>query len=80
MCAFELIFEARVKISNATGLFGGHLYYFLNSVYPFMPHGRQVIFVPTWYEHFIDKVQRIFGSITGLQHDLPVPAHGFTPG
>lgn len=72
MLGLDVIITGGVSPADIYGLLGGHLYYFLDSVYPMMPQGKQVIFVPLWFERFIDQLQASLGSITGL-HSNPPP-------
>lgn len=80
MLALDVIIRGSFSPSDALGLVGGHLYYFLDSVYPTMPQGKNVISVPIWYERIIDNIQNILGSVTGLQRVPPAPQRGFTRG
>lgn len=73
MIGLDIIISGGVATSDILGLLGGHLYYFLDSVYPAMPDGKQLIFVPMWFERFIDRAQASLGSITGLQTGPPPP-------
>lgn len=72
MLGLDLIITGGISTSDILGLLGGHLYYFLDSVYPAMPDGKQLIFVPSWFERFVYKVQTSLGSATGLQ-TAPAP-------
>lgn len=80
MLLLDLIIKGGFLMSDVMGLVGGHLYYFLDSVYPSMPEGKQLIFVPIWFERLIDNIQNSLGSITGLQRGPPVSHRGSTPG
>lgn len=71
----DLIRTGSLNYSDILGLIGGHLYYFLDSVYPSMPEGKQLIFVPLWFENVIESLQRMLGSWTGLQRGAPTMSH-----
>ncbi|CAN8067128.1 unnamed protein product [Agarophyton chilense] len=73
MIFIDLIRTGSIPYTDVFGLLGGHIYYFLDSVYPGMPGGRQVISVPIWFENAIDFLQRTLGSVTGLQRGPPAP-------
>lgn len=72
MLILDVIISGGFRPSDAMGLVAGHLYYFLDSVFPAMPDGKQLIFVPIWYERVIDQIQNLLGSLTGLQRGPPV--------
>lgn len=74
MLVLDVIISGGVNTADVLGLLGGHLYYFLDSVYPAMPEGKQLIFVPIWYERLVDQIQNFLGSVTGLQRGPPVAA------
>lgn len=80
LLALDLIITGGISPSNIYGLLGGHLYYFLDSVYPAMPEGKQLIFVPLWFERFIDQVQAFLGSVTGLRSNPPVQTNAGSGG
>lgn len=75
MLALDVVISGNVSMADLYGLLGGHLYYFLDSVYPTMRDagGRQIVFVPLWFERFIDQLQAFLGSVTGL-HSNPSPS------
>lgn len=75
LLALDIIISGGVSQADIYGLLGGHLYYFLDSVYPMMPQGKQLIFVPLWFERFIDQLQASLGSITGLHSNPPPPTN-----
>lgn len=70
------VIKGGFTISGVLGLLGGHLYYFLDSVYPTMPQGKNLIFVPIWFERLIDQIQNTLGSLTSLQRVSPVMQSG----
>lgn len=72
MIGLDLIIGGRIATSDALGLLGGHLYYFLDSIYPATPDGKQLIFVPQWFENFVVRIQNFLGSVTGLQTAPPL--------
>lgn len=74
MLALDVVINGGVANADVFGLIGGHFYYFLDSVYPSMPDGRQLIVVPMWFERFIDQLQAFLASVTGL-HSGPPPAN-----
>lgn len=76
MLALDIVISGNVSMADLYGLLGGHLYYFLDSVYPTMPDGRQLVFVPMWFERFIDQLQASLGSVTGLHSNAPPPQMG----
>lgn len=44
-------------MGNLAGLLAGHSYYWLDSIYPLTPGGRNVIVVPDWFERLIGFIQ-----------------------
>lgn len=72
MLVLDVIIKGGFAPSDAMGLVGGHLYYFLDSVFPTMDGGKQVIFTPVWFERIIDNIQNMLGNLTGLQRGPPV--------
>lgn len=75
MLCLDIIINGGISSADAFGLLGGHLYYFLDSVYPFMRGGKRLIFVPIWFERFIDQVQAFLASVTGLRSGPPPPSN-----
>lgn len=71
MLGLDVIINGGFSTSEALGLVGGHLYYFLDSVYPTMPDGKQLIFVPVWFEQGITQFQDWLASTTGLHRGQP---------
>lgn len=71
MLALDVIISGGVNYSDVLGLLGGHLYYFLDSVFPAMPDGKLVISVPFWFERLVHRIQNGLGSLTGLQRGPP---------
>lgn len=71
MLALEVISSGGIRPADIFGLLGGHLYYFLDSVFPLMPNGKQTIFVPLWFERSVDRAQGFLGYITGLHRGPP---------
>lgn len=67
----DLITTGKVNPGDVMGLLGGHLYYFCDSVYPSMPGGKQLIFVPEWFEVFIVRSADFLANITGLGAGSP---------
>lgn len=70
MLLLDVIIQGSFAPSDGLGLLGGHLYYFLDSVFPTMPEGKQLIFTPIWFERLIDQIQNILSNITGLNRGL----------
>lgn len=75
MLALDVILSGGVAAADVFGVLGGHLYYFLDTVYPSMPEGKMLIAVPLWFERFIDQVQAFLGSVTGLHSGPPPPSN-----
>lgn len=71
MLGLDIIISGGIAPADIYGLLGGHLYFFLDTVYPAMPDGKQLIFVPLWFERFIDQLQAFLGSVTGLNSNPP---------
>lgn len=76
LLCLDIVIKGGFSSADALGLVGGHLYYFLDSVYPSMPQGKNLIFVPLWFERLIDQIQNKLGSWTGLQRVSPVMESG----
>lgn len=66
--ALDLLLDGHIDVSSVFGLVAGHLYYFLDSVYPTMPQGKHIISVPVWFENGIDQISDSLGSLLGLQN------------
>lgn len=75
MLFLDIIITGGITPADGFGLLGGHLYYFLDSVYPAMPEGKQLIFVPIWFERLIDQVQASLASVTGMHSGAPPPTN-----
>lgn len=66
MLVLDVIITGGVSTADGLGLLGGQLYYILDSVYPAMPDGKQLIFVPMWFENFIHQLSQALSSATSL--------------
>lgn len=71
--AIDLILSGGVDTTAVVGLVAGHAYYFLDSVYPTMPSGKQLISTPPAFERFVDAACAALASATGLGA-APAPA------
>jgi Derlin-2/3 len=74
----ELVLSGSIDFTSVIGLVAGHIYYFLDSVYPTMPNGKNLIVVPPAFALFIDQACVALASWTGLgivvQQAVPPPA------
>jgi Der1-like family len=78
--ALDLILTGGFDITAVVGLVAGHAYYFLDSVYPTMPSGKQMIFTPPAFQQFVDQACVALSSATGLGAVPPPPAPSRTTG
>lgn len=46
-----------VNMGDVAGVLAGHTYYWLDSIFPHMPQGRNVIVVPGWFERLIGVIE-----------------------
>lgn len=79
LIALGLLMQGAISPPYLFGLLGGHLYYFLDSVYPTMPNGKVLITCPIWFERFIDQVQAFLASVTGLHSNVQTQVSGAAP-
>jgi Derlin-2/3 len=66
MIGLDLILGGGIDATAVVGLVAGHAYYFLDSVYPTMPNGMQLISTPPAFERLVDQVCVALASATGL--------------
>lgn len=66
LLALDLILTGSIDLTAVVGMVAGHAYYFLDSVYPTMPSGKNVIFTPLAFEQLVDQACVAMASATGL--------------
>lgn len=74
----DLILTGGIDRTAVVGLVAGHLYYFLDSVFPTMPSGKQLISTPPAFERLVEQVCVGLASLTGLGA-VPAPAPSRAP-
>jgi hypothetical protein len=62
----ELVLSGTVDFTSVVGLVAGHIYFFLDTVYPTMPNGRNLIVVPVAFVAFIEQACITLATWTGL--------------
>lgn len=74
------ILNGGVPIGDICGLLAGQLYYFMDSVYPNLPNGRAIIFVPGWFERLIGVLQDAGDrALGGTGNSAPPPGSRSRP-
>eukprot|EP00171_Calliarthron_tuberculosum_P009967 IDg9967t1 len=66
MCAISTVLNGKLDTSDIAGILAGQLYYFFDSVFPGLPQGRRVIFVPLWFERGIDYIGDVGNRALGI--------------
>lgn len=64
--AIDLILTGGIDYTAVVGIVAGHLYYFLDSVFPTMPSGKQLISTPPAFERLVEQACVGLASLTGL--------------
>lgn len=60
------VLSGKLSMADLSGLLAGQVYYFLDSVYPTLENGRNVIFVPVWFERFVTYLENAGGRLLNL--------------
>ncbi len=60
------VLNGKLSMADVSGLLAGQVYYFLDTVYPTLPNGRNVIFVPMWFERIVTYLEDAGGRALGL--------------
>ena len=70
LLGFSILIHNVIPYADMLGFVVGHLYYYLEDVYPIMPGGKRILATPTWFSKFVEiQNTRDVEPIPDLQMD-----------